>query len=179
MPNGRLWRPLTTICRSLCAVFRLLSSFSDAFAPLLTRASASYIIGTQMKCPACNNTMIILEHEQIEIDYCPECCGVWLDGGELELMLDSPDEARRLPALFAENPHPAGVPRKCPICRKKMTEVRVGTVEPPLLIDKCKRHHGLWFDKNELQQAIIMAGSEKVQKIQTLFAGIFGKQVHD
>jgi len=130
-----------------------------------------------MNCPACKNVMIILEHEQIEVDYCPGCCGVWLDAGELELILDAPDESRRLLASFAQNPHPAGKPRKCPICRKKMTEVRIGTGEPPLLMDKCKQHHGLWFDKNELQQAITMAGSDKVQKIQKLFEGIFGKKL--
>jgi hypothetical protein len=119
--------------------------------------------------------MIILEHEQIELDYCPGCGGVWLDAGELELLLDAPDEAHRLLALFAQNPHPADKSRKCPICRKKMTEVRIGVSEPPLLIEKCKQHHGLWFDKNELQQAITMASSDKVQKIQTWLTGIFGK----
>jgi len=129
-----------------------------------------------MNCPACNNTLIILEHEQVEVDYCPECCGVWLDSGELELLLDAPDETRRLLGTLTKNPHPAGTPRKCPICRKKMVEVRIGTAEPPLLIDECTRHHGLWFDKNELEEVIKSAGSDKVQKIQTLFAGIFGNR---
>jgi Zn-finger nucleic acid-binding protein len=129
-----------------------------------------------MNCPACNNTMIILEHEQIEIDYCPGCGGVWLDGGELELLLDDADEARRLLASFAQNPQSTATPKKCPICRKKMSEVRIGNGEPPLLIDKCNHHHGLWFDKNELEQAVAMAASEKVQKIQTWLTGIFGKE---
>jgi hypothetical protein len=120
--------------------------------------------------------MIILEHEQVEIDYCPGCGGVWLDAGELELLLDAPDEARRLLGAIAQNPPPAGTPRRCPICRKKMVEVRIGTAEPPLLIDECTRHHGLWFDKNELEEVIKSAGSDKVQKIQTLFAGIFGNR---
>jgi Zn-finger nucleic acid-binding protein len=153
------------------------SSVSDAFALLLTIASASYIIGTQMNCPACKNTMIILEHEQIEIDYCPGCRGIWLDGGELELILDDADEAHHLLASFAKNSHPAGKPRRCPICRKKMAEVRIGSGEPPLVIDQCMRHHGLWFDKDELQQAIAMAGSDKVKKVQKLFEGIFGKSL--
>jgi hypothetical protein len=120
--------------------------------------------------------MIILEHEQVEIDYCPGCGGVWLDAGELELLLDDADEAKRLLASIAQNPTPAGTPRRCPICRKKMVEVRIGTAEPPLLIDECTRHHGLWFDKNELEEVIKSAGSDKVQKIQTLFAGIFGNR---
>jgi Zn-finger nucleic acid-binding protein len=119
--------------------------------------------------------MIILEHEQVELDYCPACRGVWLDAGELELLLDASDEARHLLASFAKNPQPTDKPKKCPICRKKMTEVRIGAGEPPFLIDECRQHHGLWFDKNELQQAITMAGSDKVQKVQTWLTGIFGK----
>jgi uncharacterized protein len=129
-----------------------------------------------MNCPACDNTMIILEHEQVELDYCPACGGVWLDGGELELLLDAPEESQRLLASFAKNANPTGTPRRCPICRKKMTEVRIGAGEPPLVIDECRQHHGLWFDKDELQQAITMVGSDKVQKIQTWLTGIFGKE---
>ena len=132
-----------------------------------------------MNCPACNNTMIILEHEQIEVDYCPACCGIWLDTGELELLFDEPSHAQQLLASLAKNPNPAGKSRKCPICRKKMVEVRAGTAEPPLLIDECKQLHGLWFDKDELERVIGAAGSEKVQKIQKWLAGIFGKQVND
>ena len=106
-----------------------------------------------MNCPACKNVMVILEHEQVEIDYCPACRGIWLDSGELELLLDEPSQAKQLLASFAKNPQSVLRSRKCPICRKKMVEVRVGTSEPPLLIDECARHHGLWFDKDELEQA--------------------------
>jgi Zn-finger nucleic acid-binding protein len=129
-----------------------------------------------MNCPACKNVMIILEHEQVEIDYCPGCCGVWLDSSELELLLDEPIHAKQLHASFAKNPKPSGKPRKCPICKKKMVEVRVGISEPPLLIDQCARHHGLWFDKDELEKVLEVSGSDKVQKIQKWLAGMFGKQ---
>jgi Zn-finger nucleic acid-binding protein len=127
-----------------------------------------------MNCPACKNAMIILEHEQVEIDYCTSCQGIWLDAGELELLLDEPAQAKHLLASLAKNPHPVGKPRKCPICRKKMAEVRAGTGEPPLLIDKCTKHHGLWFDKGELEKVIAAASSDKVQKIQKWLADLFG-----
>jgi Zn-finger nucleic acid-binding protein len=132
-----------------------------------------------LNCPACKNVMIILEHEQVEIDYCSSCHGIWLDSGELELLLDEPAQAKSFLASFAKNPNPADKPRKCPICLKKMVEVRVGTVEPPLLIDECTRHHGLWFDKDELGQVIAAAGSDKVQKIQKWLTGMFGKKAKD
>jgi Zn-finger nucleic acid-binding protein len=37
-----------------------------------------------MKCPICDIEMRITQREGIEIDYCPQCRGVWLDRGELE-----------------------------------------------------------------------------------------------
>ncbi len=37
-----------------------------------------------MKCPNCNQTLLMTEKKGITIDYCPECRGVWLDKGELE-----------------------------------------------------------------------------------------------
>jgi len=37
-----------------------------------------------MKCPACESEMRITNREGVEIDYCPQCRGVWLDRGELE-----------------------------------------------------------------------------------------------
>jgi len=40
-----------------------------------------------MDCPVCNNAMITLELDQVEIDHCTECGGIWLDAGELETLL--------------------------------------------------------------------------------------------
>jgi uncharacterized protein len=42
-----------------------------------------------MKCPNCNETLLMMERNQIEIDYCPSCRGVWLDKGELDKMLEA------------------------------------------------------------------------------------------
>ena len=42
-----------------------------------------------MKCPSCENvTLTMSERQGIEIDYCPECRGVWLDRGELDKIID-------------------------------------------------------------------------------------------
>ena len=37
-----------------------------------------------MKCPLCNVELVMSERQGIEIDYCPQCRGVWLDRGELD-----------------------------------------------------------------------------------------------
>jgi len=41
-----------------------------------------------MKCPTDNTVLVISERNQIEIDYCPTCRGVWLDRGELDKMIE-------------------------------------------------------------------------------------------
>lgn len=42
-----------------------------------------------MKCPVCVETQLVLaERSGIEIDYCPNCRGVWLDRGELDKMIE-------------------------------------------------------------------------------------------
>ena len=41
-----------------------------------------------MKCPNDNATLLITERNGIEIDYCPECRGVWLDRGELDKLIE-------------------------------------------------------------------------------------------
>ena len=42
-----------------------------------------------MKCPVCPDaTLLMSERQGVEIDYCPQCRGVWLDRGELDKLLD-------------------------------------------------------------------------------------------
>lgn len=42
-----------------------------------------------MKCPTCITTdLIMAERQGIEIDYCPQCRGVWLDRGELDKIIE-------------------------------------------------------------------------------------------
>ena len=49
-----------------------------------------------MDCPVCKNAMITLELADVEIDYCTDCGGIWLDAGELEMLLGEPEKARQL-----------------------------------------------------------------------------------
>jgi Zn-finger nucleic acid-binding protein len=41
-----------------------------------------------MKCPNCNVNLVMTDRSGVEIDYCPECRGVWLDRGELDKIID-------------------------------------------------------------------------------------------
>ena len=42
-----------------------------------------------MKCPVCTHVNLVMtERQGIEIDYCPECRGIWLDRGELDKIIE-------------------------------------------------------------------------------------------
>jgi Zn-finger nucleic acid-binding protein len=57
-----------------------------------------------MKCPVCTGIDLkMAERQGVEIDYCPECRGVWLDRGELDKIIERSDAQ---PKTFAQpEPH--------------------------------------------------------------------------
>ena len=129
-----------------------------------------------MDCPVCQNAMITLELANVEIDYCPECSGIWLDKGELEILLGDSEKALSLLDSFRLDMHTTEKARKCPICLKKMQKILVGNGAEPLRIDRCTKGHGLWFDKGELQDILNKARLDKENKINKLLADMFGGQ---
>ena len=55
-----------------------------------------------MKCPACPTIALVMtDRSGLEIDYCPDCRGVWLDRGELDKIIE-----RTAPNLPAPRPAP-------------------------------------------------------------------------
>ena len=61
-----------------------------------------------MKCPQDNATLVMSERSGVEIDYCPECRGIWLDRGELDKILERAEAQIQAAAPVA--PVPCGVP---------------------------------------------------------------------
>jgi Zn-finger nucleic acid-binding protein len=67
-----------------------------------------------MKCPNDGAVLTMSERSGVEIDYCPECRGVWLDRGELDKILDraaaeppaAPAPSTSLPPAPAPSPSP-------------------------------------------------------------------------
>jgi len=120
-----------------------------------------------MKCPTCHNLMIVVEHENIELDYCPDCSGVWFDAGELELLLEATQLEGTSLALddILSSPESSSTEkkRKCPICGQRMKKATVGH-KPAVLIDACPRGDGLWFDKGEVGQLITQLPSKPSEK---------------
>lgn len=50
-----------------------------------------------MLCPVCNVALTMSERQGVEIDYCPQCRGVWLDRGELDKIIERNESAAVAP----------------------------------------------------------------------------------
>ena len=117
-----------------------------------------------MLCPACKADMFVLEFDLIEIDYCPDCTGVWLDSGELEIIGERAGALQGELLLALEEQkgeRPRGPDkRRCPICRKTLLRIRTRG-KNPIVLDRCPAQHGLWFDRGELQAVVRAAGASE------------------
>ena len=66
-----------------------------------------------MLCPVCDVALVMSERQQVEIDYCPQCRGVWLDRGELDKIIDrSARELQPPPPPQNSGPWTPGKPYK-------------------------------------------------------------------
>lgn len=65
-------------------------------------------------CPSCRVSLVMSERAGIEIDYCPQCRGIWLDRGELDKIIEkSGREAAAAAAPVAAPPQQqAGYPQQ-------------------------------------------------------------------
>ena len=43
---------------------------------------------SSMLCPVCQVKLVMSDRQGVEIDYCPDCRGVWLDRGELDKIIE-------------------------------------------------------------------------------------------
>ena len=138
-----------------------------------------------MICPTCKSDMIVVEHDNVELDYCSDCNGVWFDAGEMDLLLQSIDVDSggylikdMLNAPEAESPEKK---RKCPICGSKMKKTSTGK-NRRILVDVCPQGDGLWFDGGELTQLLKQLsaredeGSESQRQVIAFLGNVFKAQ---
>ena len=64
-----------------------------------------------MQCPTDGTTLTMSERSGIEIDYCPQCRGVWLDRGELDKIIERAASEQGAWANPPAQPQAAHAPR--------------------------------------------------------------------
>lgn len=88
-----------------------------------------------------------MKFRSVEIDYCNQCRGIWLNADELDHLASG--LLRELQQQTGQ-----GCPGKkhlCPRCDQRLHEI---TAPGNLTLDRCPQGHGLWFDADELQQLL-------------------------
>lgn len=51
-----------------------------------TSETATPATAAALGCPKCDGTLVEVQFENVQIDRCDKCGGVWLDSGELETL---------------------------------------------------------------------------------------------
>jgi Zn-finger nucleic acid-binding protein len=113
--------------------------------------------GHTLFCPKCKAPLYIAYAHDIEVDYCAQCKGVWVDPvHEKDLLNMQPevftlDELKRLRKLYQpllKVDKSGYVP--CPICKELMTRRNWGSYSG-VIVDRCEEH-GTWYDAGELEK---------------------------
>lgn len=128
-----------------------------------------------MNCPVCKSPMIVLELDEVEIDHCFECEGIWLDGDELEILLENSSARDGFLSSFRVDEKSKEKSLKCPICDKKM-EKALYSGSKQIRIDRCRKKDGIWFDKGELREILEEASYGQSGKVLDLLKDVFAKK---
>jgi uncharacterized protein len=102
-----------------------------------------------MKCPKCDQARLKkVKVDQLEVDHCAECGGLWLDQNELPRLLEleagEVRQLRRGPGRSGTN----AVRGKCPHCGTDLLRV-ASAINRQVTVDKCTDCGGVWLDGGE------------------------------
>lgn len=136
-------------------------------------------------CPKCDEALILMELNNIQVDYCHTCHGIWLDEGELEAIIDlstPPNSDRKSLNLFQnfkqQKPDKSEIRYLCPRCDRYLKEIVSNELE--LKIEICPRKDGIWFDKEELQKLLLShPNSDLAANAIRLLQNFFGAEITD
>jgi Zn-finger nucleic acid-binding protein len=107
-----------------------------------------------MTCPRCSIETETRKTDDVEIDACPRCAGVFLDRGELNRVAEKTDgdlEYSTLQGKTEDAPDDFG-PIACPSCgRDPMAKVEF-LVYSGIVLDHCNGCGGFWLDGKELER---------------------------
>ncbi len=132
-----------------------------------------------LDCPHCrHHALEPLRHENVRIDACVHCGGVWFDSNELDIVLRryDPNYCREGSIAKTLGQRVGGTPKKCPRCKVSLAtyEFEQGS---DLKIDVCHSCHGVWLDKGELDHAKIFyeipEAAERIQQETTVGHWLF------
>jgi Zn-finger nucleic acid-binding protein len=126
-----------------------------------------------INCPVDTHTLITISIEDIFIEYCPKCFGIWLDFGELEKLLKKKISNKKLLSNKEVPEYVNRMHKKCPLCKKNMIIKK--DYNSNVYIDICNICSGIWLDTGELTK--ILKEFQKDTSIKTILADVIGKYI--
>lgn len=103
-------------------------------------------------CPICKNQD--LEQalvDNVNVDYCPQCMGLWFEDGELNEAKDNRDANLRWLDIDLWKDKAkmkiSSSQKLCPQCRLPLYEF--GYEDSNIKVDVCSLKHGVWLDRGE------------------------------
>jgi len=113
-----------------------------------------YMYNNSMECPNHHGKLEKLLFHNTEVDYCPDCLGIWFDKDELGWAKDDKDQQLNwLDVDLWRDKNKFKISKGikfCPICHVSLCEV--GYDDSKTKIDFCKSCQGVWLDRGEFKQ---------------------------
>lgn len=105
-----------------------------------------------MQCPTCGDQPLYARMTQqgVEVDYCQQCHGVWLDKGEIFSFTKRPKELSK--AFQDAQKSAKSSSRLSPKTERPMQEITF--LDGKLALDVCPETEGLWFDEGEIERLV-------------------------
>jgi len=105
-----------------------------------------------MKCPKCRSeTLNEFKIEDVAVDRCSSCDGIWFDAHELAQLLA--EDAKQVASLSRGRTHEEldGKRGVCPRDTEELLRV-YSVVDKAVIIDACPECRGIWLDGGEFEK---------------------------
>jgi len=105
-----------------------------------------------MLCPKCSGAIETVRYEDVEVDRCTQCSGLWFD----ELELNKVRGPRAATAVDTGDPKAGRRMNQkgsfnCPRCQGPTMLRMVDLDQPHIWYEECTVCHGVWLDAGELR----------------------------
>lgn len=102
----------------------------------------------RINCPIDHTTLLKLKVEDVTIDFCPVCRGIWLDKNELNRLLVKRIKKPEVMEKITPDEEADRQSKKCPSCGRMLyKEEKKG-----ITLDICGSCKGIWFDGGEFEE---------------------------
>jgi Zn-finger nucleic acid-binding protein len=117
-----------------------------------------------LTCVKCTSVLDRTTIDEIEVDLCPACGGLWLDHGEIERLgrgTPAALDGLRKALTGGAAADLSDTATSCPACPGALKELKLG----PIHVDYCGQCKGLFLDKGELDQALSAVKGSSLEQV--------------